>query len=678
MLIKNKNCAALYFFCWVLLFCPKLGFTQFNSWISPGALSKAHQELSGVKNCTLCHSTAQGLPNKKCLDCHKDIANKIKTNSGYHAVQTAQCFQCHNEHKGIDYELLGLKRLQFDHSQTGWSLTGKHKQVQCKQCHTQNRKHAITDKPTKKTTYLTASSNCSSCHRDVHKSKNPRFKRCQDCHHSYNFTSLIKHLRFNHNRETNFPLTGAHKNVQCYNCHTKKVWQPLKYKRCTNCHTDPHKGSFGSNCQKCHSTDSWQAGSNLSSNETSLKDFDHQKTRFPLTGQHRSVTCQRCHGSTIGKIKNFSQCSDCHNNPHGQEFQTNWKAKQCNDCHLTEGWQILSFLHNKDSRYKLTGQHTLVACEKCHQNRTYRWLTRTPQCNVCHQDIHNKQFGIQACSNCHTTAGFSHMEFDHNTQSRFKLEGVHRYVNCQSCHQQGKFRPLSTNCKSCHNDFHQGELGQQCENCHTPTRFNAINFDHNKNSNFKLDGQHQYLNCNQCHQNFKYKLGLKRCADCHNDVHNNSFGKNCERCHNTKTFAMKNNFHDFGEYELKGTHNQLNCLVCHGPNQPVRSLKPQCQSCHQDPHMNSLSMRCQNCHGQNTWLPTQFRHAQTGFELSGAHRFLSCEQCHVNRVFGGLPNECSFCHLKDFAPPAVVPQHAAGNTNCKECHRTYGWRPSKL
>src|SRR5262249_34185483 len=145
-------------------------------------------------------------------------------------------------------------------------------------------------------------------------------------------------------------LTGAHMRVRCYQCHKQKTWAPLPFSSCTNCHVDPHKGSFGPNCSKCHNTSSWRGAAPTGSG-MGKGAFDHDKTAFPLKGAHKNVTCVRCHGPKLGKMEgvNFKQCSGCHNNPHGNQFQVLWdRQKVCSDCHLEDGWPMLNFQHNTD------------------------------------------------------------------------------------------------------------------------------------------------------------------------------------------------------------------------------------------------------------------------------------------------------------------------------------------
>lgn len=53
--------------------------------ISPGPLSKAHQSLTGTTQCSSCHQFGTSTPTFKCLDCHKEVAQRLSANHGYHA-----------------------------------------------------------------------------------------------------------------------------------------------------------------------------------------------------------------------------------------------------------------------------------------------------------------------------------------------------------------------------------------------------------------------------------------------------------------------------------------------------------------------------------------------------------------------------------------------------------------
>jgi hypothetical protein len=701
---------------------------DFTKWINPGPLASPHSSLEGVKNCTQCHATAQGVPDEKCLNCHKEIAQRIEQRKGYHSRVTGQCISCHGDHKGPDYDITGLSRMAFDHTDTGWPLTGKHEAIDCPKCHTKSRKNIVSGAMTQRKTYLGNNSNCKACHADPHKSKKAAFQQCYKCHDTTSWTKR-ENSNFNHSKDTKFTLDGRHAEIQCFQCHKVKTWQPMNM-ACVACHADPHDGSFGKVCQTCHNTRTFKeasaasaaaapapksSGSTPSASAGAMagagatggkaksvgpavkisKGFDHNKTAFPLTGKHIAVTCKTCHGPIIAKMENFEDCSGCHKNPHGNQFQTLAEAKPCSSCHVTAGFKKLSFDHNKNSRFEILGKHKQVKCNQCHVKGRYRWLTESPDCDTCHKDPHKGQFEPKTCASCHTYDGFKMSKalvagvqksgggsapvnmagFNHE-QTGFPLVGKHQAVACETCHEGGKFKGIGRTCNSCHNDFHKGELGFECERCHSPAiGFNDVEFNHNREAKFRIDGMHTKNQCYQCHNGFKFKMGDFNCSTCHIDIHKGQFGTACDKCHTTSGFYLPSGFHEFGSFRIEGVHDKLDCTTCHNPKAPARPRATDCQSCHRDPHMNSLGTQCSQCHGQISWLPSKFRHNQTGFELSGAHRFLSCNQCHFNRVFGGLSSECVFCHFKDFN--SGLPQHAGAPTTCNTCHFTFGFRPAK-
>jgi hypothetical protein len=632
---------------------------DFTKWVNPGPLSSPHKTLEGIKNCTQCHTTAQGVPDEKCLVCHKEIAQRINQRKGYHSRVTGTCVKCHGEHKGEDYDVTGLSRMVFDHTETGWPLTGKHADMDCPKCHTKTRKNVVTGQLEQRKTYLGNNSDCSSCHKNPHGSKKAAFLKCYKCHDTSNWEKRTQ-ANFNHNTETKYALTGSHEVVNCVSCHTKKVWAPLSM-ACASCHKDPHDGQFGKTCETCHNTKSWKEASAAMAGKTKgssrlgvgaavvgkpgLKGaksgtkpaavFDHSKTAFPLLGKHLAVACKTCHGPVIGKMENFQDCVGCHKDVHKGAYA----PTPCRSCHTYDGFKII-----KSAPVPQVAKTTAVDVPAITQSASKPFVPPSG--------------------------------FDHATTG-FPLVGKHQAVTCDNCHVGGKFKGIGRACNSCHNDFHKGELGFECERCHSPLEsFMDVEFNHNREAKFRLDGAHLRNQCNQCHWNNKYKFGDFNCATCHTDVHKGANGTRCENCHTTSGFKQaKAGFHNFGSFRITGVHDKMDCVTCHNPKAPARARPMECSSCHKDPHMGSLSQECSSCHGQIAWLPSTFRHNQTGFELSGAHRFLSCDSCHVNRIFGGLPNECMFCHLKDFN--ATLPQHVGAPMTCSTCHYTFGFRPAK-
>jgi len=73
-----------------------------------------------------------------------------------------------------------------------------------------------------------------------------------------------------------------------------------------------------------------------------------------------------------------------------------------------------------------------------------------------------------------------------------------------------------------------------------------------------------------------------------------------------------------------------------------------------------------------------FDHLTTGFELTGRHRDLPCEQCHANALFKGTPRDCASCHGIGTAVRATAKSanHILSTEQCDSCHATIAWVPA--
>jgi formate-dependent nitrite reductase cytochrome c552 subunit len=77
-------------------------------------------------------------------------------------------------------------------------------------------------------------------------------------------------------------------------------------------------------------------------------------------------------------------------------------------------------------------------------------------------------------------------------------------------------------------------------------------------------------------------------------------------------------------------------------------------------------------------LMSQFDHLTTGFDLTGEHRQVRCETCHVDGVFKGTPTTCVGCHSAGtrVLASAKSANHVLSSNNCAECHSTTAWSPA--
>jgi len=504
--------------------------------ISPGDLSNAHKDLEGMSNCTKCHALGEKVENNKCLDCHKEIKATLIAASGFHGsadVKNKECIECHSDHFGRNFKMIKFDKDKFDHSKTKFKITGKHSKIKCEECHIS--KFIKNEKIKKKEqTFLGLETTCESCHADFHQGTLSS-KICTDCHNTEKWRPAPKFLH----DKIKFKLIGSHKKVDCEKCHMKEVkegkefqkFTGLKFKQCLDCHKDIHKGKFGTNCEECHSVESFK-------NVKNIKSFDHSKTNFKLVGRHQNVTCNKCHTKGITSKLKYQRCSDCHSDFHKGEFKKKNKTDDCSVCHNENGFtpSLFTIANHEKAEFKLTGSHFAVPCNACHfVDEKWKFKFQAINCELCHTNIHKTSLNytngiIKNCESCHTTEKWNEIKFEHN-KTKFALIGRHNNVLCSKCHFKDEklkhqFVTVSTNCESCHTDKHAGQFipkyQNDCSTCHSPESWKIENFDHSK-TRFVLDGAHQKVKCAQCHKPIEkegnkliqYKFEDISCKSCH-------------------------------------------------------------------------------------------------------------------------------------------------------------------
>ncbi len=511
--------------------------TVITAQISPGKLSSAHAKLEGMSNCTKCHVLRDKVENKLCLDCHKEINTLIQSKRGFHStsdVTGKNCFSCHGEHFGREFKILNFDKDNFDHNKTTFKLSGKHAELKCNECH-QRKFIKSADLKKRDNTFLGLTTNCTNCHEDFHQGTLEE-KNCLSCHNTVKWRPA---QLFEHDK-TKFKLQGAHKELKCEKCHAKSKFNGkdfqkfvgIKFNKCTNCHKDFHKGRFGSNCLKCHTTISFGKVKNLTG-------FNHSKTRFPLKGKHKSVECSKCHTSGFKKKLKFQSCTNCHKDQHSRQLLKDGKIKDCAQCHNVNGFSPSTFSieeHN-NTNFVLAGSHLAIPCSSCHlKNGKNNFKFINNNCETCHKNKHGnriEKFTLNGntCVTCHNVTAWHDVKFDHN-KTDFSLSGKHKIVECSKCHFKNEsqndkiFTKLSRDCTSCHEDFHNGQFvedfSNDCTKCHVFDSWKPEKFEHSI-TKFKLTGAHEGVACEKCHSSkivngkkqIKFKLDEISCETCH-------------------------------------------------------------------------------------------------------------------------------------------------------------------
>ncbi|HET9956704.1 MAG TPA: hypothetical protein VFQ61_19545 [Polyangiaceae bacterium] len=226
----------------------------------------------------------------------------------------------------------------------------------------------------------------------------------------------------------------------------------------------------GLDCSSCHSQSSWS----IAHKTAGQSGFDHSRTGFPLTGQHRAGNCVDCHRADRAITR---ECVGCHADAHQRQL-----GQACDRCHTASSWAAVSGIRlHRNTRLPLSGMHTLAACSECHVRASEnQWRGAPADCYACHAgdyqrgDIHPLHRGVAGdvskpalpknCGSCHRTLSWSPafapatFTFRSTGQPLVALQhdavfpisfGKHRRAACGDCHAQSE-APRLVVCTSCH------------------------------------------------------------------------------------------------------------------------------------------------------------------------------------------------------------------------------------
>ncbi len=642
--------------------------------VAPGPLNESHAEFDNSEGCPKCHASNAGVTNAKCLDCHKPLREAIAKKSSLHATFTGTCFSCHPGHKGRNTSIIDWKHVggqqTFDHKRTGFSLADHHGQLACTACHKKRLKSG-------RTSYQGLDSTCDSCHKGVHKfSKVELVKKCELCH-APGKTNRGLHLadwRNEHFERTQVAFSGKHLELPCTKCHAKAEMPGRTPPRdCTDCHRPSHPTppSMGK-CADCHKEGQpWKSAS-----------VDHRRFGFALLGKHAKVDCKKCHQRGGKPAYTPGACTTCHQ--HREAHKGQFADKPCDSCHVEGGKRTQPFDHNKDARFHFEGLHAdpkvRNKCVSCHPQKIYR--TNKLACVDCHKDKHKGKSG-QNCNECHSVNQRWKEAKANVKHTKFPLEGLHRLVKCDKCHEKGNYKLGALRCVDCHGktDPHKGKLGGDCARCHIPEK-GAPKFNHERMTHFARTGAHTKVECGYCHrpaQTRKPERGWtkrepagqldrtfpilgKRCVDCHADPHKGSAGSECQQCHGTSDFRallaaarlQRPSDHDrgwmgkhvhlpFDDADLRAEGRE--CARCHGV--------PACDRCHRTmrPKSHTALWRLRT-HGTAAAFDSE--------SCRVCHATGMCIECH--RTNAPLNHRGAWSKLHGYAAATFA------DNNCTVCH----------
>jgi len=245
----------------------------------PFALTGLHVDV----NCYTCHLDARSLVDLKdtptdCNSCHRDDDPHLGSLG-------ADCTQCHSVN--------GWLPTSFDHTtMTRFTLTGKHIDVTCEDCHIERQ-------------YAGTATDCVDCHAeagaDVLLHQGQVSNDCWACHNTDGWTPAFNHAK------SAFPLSAGHRDVPCESCHIDKQYAGTST-LCINCHGYPgwHGNAFGSNCQGCHTMNGWSPAQYGLGHPWFSVNHGREEGRG-------GGDCTTCHPSSIYE----ADCNTCHSQLEG-------------------------------------------------------------------------------------------------------------------------------------------------------------------------------------------------------------------------------------------------------------------------------------------------------------------------------------------------------------------------
>jgi len=405
-----------------------------------------------------------GAAGKVCLDCHPDVAEKLKSKFVHTPVKTGDCAGCHSPHTSAHGKLLSASpgALCFTcHADViPEKVVSSHKVViegNCVKCHdphaSDNKANllktgndlcvschkAIGDTVAKVTfKHIPVSNDCLSCHnphasdKSAHLLKSQVPALCVQCHDPNSARFTRQHV--------DYPVARAN----CASCHDPHgsntagilldtVHPPVASKRCNQCHNAATSSEpFATRrpgfelCRGCHSA---------MVNET----FGKNRVHWPLVDKTGCLNCHQPHASRQKKLLNVEEaalCGQCHKDTMDWQVRLAEKEKQektvaktrgdkgafahdpvqtgnCTTCHLP---------HASDSPHLMSQPSIVELCGACHD-----WVKHNSHpMGEKYADMRNKNLSVN-CLSCHRS---------HGTGYRYLITFPTTTELCVQCHKQ--------------------------------------------------------------------------------------------------------------------------------------------------------------------------------------------------------------------------------------------------
>ena len=448
-----------------------------------------------------------------------------------------------------------------------------------------------------------------------------------------------------------------------------------------------------------------------------LRQSDHARTGFALTGVHLAQRCETCHINGVFK-GTPTQCSSCHtaglplatqNVVKPQSHIPTPSAATCDTCHNT-----VSFSNTRFNHVGIDPNN----CAICHNSVTATGkppghIPTTTNCGSCHNTSawlpatgvdHTGFTAATVCATCHNGVTADGKPANHMPTA----------LNCFSCHAPTAASfvlptwghtqvPVAGVCSTCHTGAYLGALGltanhipyqlltgvtiTNCDSCHKSgyTSFNPGYF----HQNVTVSTQ-----CATCHLTGAYGVTSKPTDATHSTVTGN-----CENCHTSTASWLTTTKPDHSGYTTATV-----CTSCHNGTSATGKIATHmpttvnCGSCHSPQAVdfstttwNHTQMPvtgiCSTCHTGAYYLALGLTSNHIPYATITGVTITNCDSCHKGGYTSFNPGyfhqnvtvstQCATCHLTSAYGLTSKPTDATHTTvtgNCESCHTsTASW-----
>lgn len=481
--------------------------------------------------------------------------------SSLFAQSNQDCFDCHNDNS-LTMEKQGKKILIYI-DPTVYQKSA-HRNLNCIDCHEGFDPQEVPHKDK-----ITAV-NCSSCHDDVAKSfahsRHSAELQCSSCHDNV-------HAPENKNAIA----------LQCENCHTdveKEFTASIHFSakngpKCFDCHS-PHSASKANSetCLACHGQKEFiheHIPGKGAESVMNYKESIHGETIecFDCHGSHKILLVD-APGSPVNRKNLVNTCNQCHDDvvsiflksEHGKALESGFvSAPTCTDCHGEHDIHQIT-----DSRSKVSREHEVEVCMKCHLN------TPAVEKRMTH------------------SAGFV-AEYENSIHGRAFAAGNLNAAICSDCH-GGHDELKASNPASKVNKFN---IAATCGKCHGNI---AKEFNQSIHGQALIKGIEDAPTCTDCHGEHEIieptrkgspvapqNVSQQVCGPCHSSVKlTEKFGLSSNRFS-----SYSDSYH--GLAVRAGGVEAANCASCHGVHNILPSTDPRSSV-----YPGNLAKTCGACH----------------------------------------------------------------------------------